>query len=246
MKKMLKYQICDSRKALLIYAFIMIALLTITGIGATLDTSYFAMNGVEFSCFIFFFVMGICLYKEHWLMGMQNSIPRAQFFKSCLSVGIIFGIIGAVFNFSIINIFYAIFGNLDNFNVESFIEMLYFEYFDELSGLSSAAANMLFSFVSIVTLFLMGILIAAIYCRIPKKIKTAFAIALPISVFVVLPTLASFFPGLSTKALTTFLRIMGLTEGAQNPLTGCLTMAILCVIFILCSYGLLWKTEVQN
>lgn len=246
MKKMLKYQIYDSKKSLLIYAFVMIVLFTISGIGAALDTSYFAMSGTEFSTFIFSFVMGICLYKEHWLMGMQNGIPRIQFFKSYLSVGIFFGIVGSLFALLLTKVFKGIFGSLSNFNIESFIEMLYYEYFDGLNGFSGAAVNIIFSFMSIVTLFLMGMLIAAIYCRIPKKMKTAFAIALPISIFVVLPTLAAFFPALSGKAMIAFLRSMGLINGAQNPLAGCLTMAILSIILILCSYGLLRKTEVQN
>lgn len=249
MKKMLKYQIHDSRKSLIVYSLVMIALFTISGIGATLSSSstdYFSLQGTELSTFIFLFVMGICLYKEHWLMGMQNGIPRVEFFKSCVSLGIFFGVIGAAFNLLIAKIFYVIFGNLDNFYIGSFIEMLYSEYFDGLSGLLSIIVSLIFSFVSIVTLFLLGMLIAAIYCRIPKKTKTAFAIALPISVFVVLPILATFFPVFSEKTLFAFLRIMGLYEGAQNPLIGCLTMAVLCVIFILCSYGLLRKTEVQN
>ena len=246
MKKMLKYQIYDSRKSLLIYAFVMIVLFTVSGILAASDADYFAMSGTELSTFIFFFVVGICIYKEHWLMGMQNGIPRAQFFKSCLSVGIFFGIIGSLFDLLLTKIFKGIFSGLSNFDIESFIEMLYYEYFDGLSSFSSAAVNIIFSFMSIVTLFLMGMLIAAIYCRIPKKMKTAFAIALPISIFVVLPILATFFPGLSTKAIITFLRIMGLTEGAQNPLTGCVTMVILCIILALGCYGLLRKTEVQN
>lgn len=247
MKKMLKYQIHDSRKSLLIYSLVMIALFTFSGIGATLSSSstdYFSIQGTDLSTFIFLFAMGICLYKEHWLMGMQNGIPRVEFFKSCVSLGIFFGIIGAAFNLFITKIFYIIFGNLDNFYIGSFIEMLYSEYFDGLSGLLSIIVNLIFSFVSIVTLFLLGMLIPAIYCRIPKKAKTAFAIALPISIFVVLPVLATFFPAFSEKAALAFLRIMGLYEGAQNPLIGCLTMAVLSVIFVLCSYGLLRKTEI--
>lgn len=245
MNKMFKYQTYDIGKGLGIYCLVIIILFGISGIVAMIYPDNFStISNTGMSNFIFSFLIGLCVYKEHWLFGMQNGISRKEFFKSCLVVGIVFNMGISLFDLFINKIFLLIFGSLDNFVFMNFLEIFYREYCGNKNEMSLVIINILFEFLATITFFILGILIAAVFLRIPKRLRTFYAIALPVSIFGILPILGIFFPNFFVHFAMMFLKIMGMQNGAQNPMIACLTLTIMSIIFALCGYGLLRKTEV--
>ncbi len=248
MKKMLKYQITDLSKSYIVY-FCVISALTIAGINFSMSVSSSDINvnfnGTGFSNVILTFVIGVCMYKEHYLMALQNGISRKTFYKSTLCVITLFSFICSIFD-TILVIAAKILSEklFSSFQIINLIELIYSDFFNGKGRLTILSVNLIFTFTITVMSAALGILIAAVFCRIPKKYRTIYVIFLPIFFCSILPMSFVWFPGFYTRAGKIFLALLGLGDGVINPLTGCISTAAGFIILSACSYLFLRKTEI--
>ena len=110
------------------------------------------------------------------------------------------------------------------------------------------AANFLLALLINELLFSVGILIAGIYCRLPKKFRTLYCIALPViglgvsPVFLVSTAVTSVYPGFISRLIDIFLAVMGISS--NNPFLGILTLTAISLVMAGICYQVLRKTEI--
>lgn len=253
MKNILKFQLKDLLIGLSIYALILL-ILTFTFISITLshDNVNINLNGNGFANAIFCFIVGIGIYKEHCQMAVMNSVSRKDFFKSLLCVTVITGILCTLIDqvLSAINRLPGLIpandpGFTNNFDHLMILQMIYPEFFETHSAAIIAATSFLVEFLANSFLFIIGTLIAGIYCRMPKKYRTSYCIALPILGFGIFPMLFTsslFYPRAANRVSDVFLGIMGISSG--NPFLGMLTFTVAIVITACICYLILRRTEI--
>lgn len=248
MKKMLKYQIIDLSKSFGVYFCVIIAL-TIAGISFSLSVTSsdinINFNGTGFSSVILTFVMGICIYKEHYLMALQNGISRKSFYKSSLCVISLFCLICSIFDtLFVITAEFFIERFSSSFQILNILQLIYLDFFNGKGTFTMLFTNLLFTFTITIMSAALGLLISAVFCRIPKKYRTMYVIALPIFCCSILPMSFVWFPDFCSRASDVFFAILGLKDGAINPFIGCLSMSATFIILSICTYLLLRKTEI--
>lgn len=246
MKKMLKYQLTDLSKALAVYLGVITLMLilgvTISGTVSASDINI-NFNGIGFSNMILTFVLGICIYKEHFLMAVQNGIPRKVFFKSSLCTLAVLCLVCSAFD-TLTIVFSDLLASKFSFEIMNIIQLIYADFFAEKGAFIGAAINLIFTFVLTFAGAGAGLLIAACFCRLPKKFRTIYVISLPLLCCFLLPISFTFFPRFWEKAAAAFLILMGLGPDTVNPLFGSLTLTVVLVILAGCCYRLLRKTEI--
>lgn len=246
MKKMLKYQLTDLSKALTVYLGVITLVLILGGtISGTFSTSDININfnGIGFSNMILTFVLGICIYKEHFLMAVQNGIPRKVFFKSSLCTLAVLCLVCSAFD-TLLMVCSDLLASKFSFEIMNILQLIYADFFAEKGAFIGAAINLMFTFVLTFAGSAAGLLIAACFCRLPKKFRTIYVISLPLFCCFLLPMSFAFFPRFWEKAAAAFLILMGLGPDTVNPLLGSLTLTAILVILAGCCYRLLQKTEI--
>lgn len=250
MKKMLKYQITDLSKSFGIYFFVILAVM-IAGISSSISFTSSDINvnfnGTGFSNVIFTFVIGLCMYKEHYLMALQNSISRKTFYKSTLCVIALFSLICSLFDTVLVIAAKFLCEKMSSpFQILNIIQLIYSDFFNGKGTFTMISINLIFNFTISVMSASLGLLIASVFCRIPKKYRTIYVIALPVFCCSILPMSFAWFPGFWNRTAKIFSVLLGLGIGSKtiNPLVGCLSMFIGFIILSACSYLFLRKTEI--
>lgn len=248
MKKMLKYQLKDLLIGYSVYAGLMLLLTISLGIIACIyKDANITMSGIGLSSSIFCMVVGIGMYKENCQMALLNSVSRKDFFKSSMCTIVIVSFLCSLLDLVILFIGLVtklISNGMASLSPYGLIQELYPETVIHNSTALTAISSLLALLINIL-LFVLGMLIAGIYCRIPKKFRTFYCIALPVFGFGVSPVLlaaAMFWPGVLDKAATIFLAVMGISS--NNPFLGMFTLTVISLIIAGICYRLLKKTEI--
>ena len=249
MKKMMKYQLKDLLFGYFIYAGVMLLLTAIVSvISIKYNNINASVNGNGFSSVIFCFVVAIAMYKEHCQLAVQNSISRRDFFKSSICVITIICFLCALIDLllrviSQISLFCA---GTNNFNLSSFMFLFYPKFLERSNEATVTAAEFFMSFFICLMFAALGLLIAGIYCKLPKKFRTLYCIALPtcglLPVFPVIAAVAVTFPGFAEGFSALFQKIMGMPSG--NPFYGMVTFTVVSALMAGVCSRLLRKTDI--
>lgn len=259
MKKIFKFQLKDLLLSCSIYASIML-LLTITAGCVTVafqhEDIYITVAGNGFASAIFCLAVGIGMYKEHCQMAVMNSVSRKDFFKSLLCIAVIMSLICTLIDLllqllNMLPVLNPVYGSdfTNNFDILKILKTFYPGFFVNQSAAVIAAAGFLMEFLIDGILFITGVLFAGIYCRIPKKYRTAYCIALPVFGCGFLPTLfvaiigRFFYPPFIRQLINVFRSIMGIPD--SNPFLGALTFAAVSIIIASICYAMLRRTEIN-
>lgn len=251
MKKILKYQITDLSKGLIVYFVIMSILIStsytaeyyIVVSSSDIDIN---LNGTGLSNFILALVLGICMYKEHYFMAAQNGISRKTFFKSNLCTIAILGLLCSIYDVLLTFITELLSKILNlSIHVSNIVQLIYFDYFENKENLIMLIINFIFNFVFVTASAAFGVLIASVFFRLHKKYRTIFLISIPILLCCLLPMSYIYFPDFWIQGAKLFLFLMGLGSGKANPFMGTLTLFITSIILFQFNYLMLRKTEVQ-
>lgn len=251
MKKLMKFQLKDLLLSYSVYALVMLLLTVVVSyISAVHDNTNISINGSGLSGAIFCFVIGIAMYKEHCQMAVQNSISRKDFFYSSICVTIIICFLCALLDVLLLCISQfacAIAPDNYNFNGIGSLMLLFYPGFLARSSTSAVwAAGFLLTFLMCMVLSTTGILIAGIYCRLPKKFRTAYCIGVPVffcgfGLFPLLTLAELILPGTMQKLLDFLSIVMGISS--ENPFLGMLTFAFGAVVIGWVCYRILRKTD---
>ena len=251
MKKIMKFQLKDLLLSYSAYALAMLLLTVVVSyISGVLHNTNISIQGSGLSGAILCFAIGIAMYKEHCQMAVQNSVSRKDFFLSSIFVTEILCFLCALLDVLLQCIGLlagAIAPENYNFNGIGSLLLLFYPGFLERNSTAAVwAASFLLTFLTCLVLSAAGILIAAIYCRLPRKFRMAYCIGVPVFFcsfgFFPLITLSELvFPGSMQKLVDFISGIMGITSG--NPILGMLTFAIGTIVIRWISYRMLRKTD---
>lgn len=244
MKKIVKFQLMDIFKVLLIFYFIMIVVLAVSNmqLSMTINGNSIMNNGTGLSAGILCFVSGLCIFKEQLCFFMQNGVPRKVFFKGTLMTILIVCTVIAIAETIISILFTFIIPHKQNYKFTSLIDFAYPGYFKETQIIPMILLSVLFTSLLAILFFIAGYLIAAIFYRSGKFMKVAIAVGLPVIIFFVLPVSGMYFPN-AWKKIYYFLEIIsGIRD--KNPLIAMLTLCITIAVITLASYKVVKKAEV--
>lgn len=245
MKKIMKYQLKDLLLSYSVYAAVMVLLLAVLVTVSTMyDDINMSLNGNGFSSVVFCFVSGIAIYKEHCQFAIQNSISRKDFFRSSIYLLTSLSFLCALLDLLLrkISLATASFSTVTiNFDLGNFMLLFYPGFLEKSSDAAVTAAGFFMSVLICMVFAMLGLLIAGIYCRIPKKYRTLYCVLVPVIFCGVTPavTVRVFASGTNIFAS---LDIMGTASG--NPFRGMLTFAVLSAILGCICSRILRKTEI--
>ncbi len=249
MKKFMKYQLRDMVIGYSIYAAVMILLAAVViSVSVTNDNVNLSLNGNGFSSVIFCFVCAIAMYKEQCQLAIQSSISRKDFFRSSIFVIAILSLLCAFVDLLLrgISLSAASFSaETTGFDLSSFMFLFYPEFLERSSDAIVTITGFFMSFFICMASAVLGFLIAGIYCRIPKKFRTFYCIALPIIFCGLTPAfsvIAIFSPGPVRNIMEFLLDLMGITSG--SPFCGMMTITVISLLMGLICYRILKKTEI--
>ncbi len=251
MRKLLKFQLKDLIISYSVFAGIIFLLTICSGtISFIYEDVNISLNGTGITCAIFCLAVGIGMYKEHCQMAVLNSISRKDFFKSTACVTVIISFLCTLLDLVILFISQMtglISADSTPLNTFSIIQTFYPGAMKSHPA-ALTAANFLLALLINELLFSVGILIAGIYCRLPKKFRTLYCIALPViglgvsPVFLVSTAVTSVYPGFISRLIDIFLAVMGISS--NNPFLGILTLTAISLVMAGICYQVLRKTEI--
>ncbi len=255
MKKIMKYQLRDMLIGYAVYAAVMILLTAVTISVSVINSNInLSVNGNGFSSVIFCFAGAIAMYKEQCQLAIQNSISRKDFFRSSFYVITILCLLCAFIDLVLrgISLGAALFSaETVNFDLSSFIFLFYPDFLETSSAATVTIAGFFISFLTCMLFAVLGFLIAGIYCRIPKKFRTFYCIALPVLFCGLTPAVSAivlFSPGPLHNVMEPLvnlilsLDLMGTASG--SPFRGMLTFTVLSLFMGWICYRILKKTEI--
>lgn len=246
MKKILRFQLKDLSYSYLVYALVMMLLAGIpVFISFAYDGASININGNGSSGALFSLVAGIAIYKEHFQMAVQNSISRKCYFQSVVCVMVITGCVCTLIDS--VSLFLSLrlgsnFSESSSVNAANIWKICYPGFFDRAGNAGAAVSFLLSAFVAFI-LFAIGIMIAGVYCRMAKRYRTFYCVALPVFSFGVLPVVGAYFHKQLFKLADSFMDIMGMTS--DNPFLGLLVMTVTGFVLLFLSYRLLRRTELN-
>lgn len=240
MKKLIKYQLADCKFSIIIYYAVIFLLFGIGAIQmvANYDGEGTMISPVGFCSIIFCFVFGICIFREYFLMSIQNGYSRKTFFKSVLcTIAVI------CFFMSIVEwLITFIFGFVQNVEFFSMLYVIYPSFTEELNGPLFFIVSLLYFTVLLMMCTLMGYLISTLFYISNKVMRIMIAAGLPIFVFGILPLASTYFPGIFYKVSKFLYFVLGFQS--HNPLISIVSFALISVILVLCNYQVVKKAHV--
>lgn len=190
-KAAFKYQFEDSKKAIIIYYCILLAVMILLSAGFSLISirGNAQFNGIELSTMIFMFIAGLNSFKEPFLMLSQNGVSRQSMFVSHIFVMLCIAFIMAVIDQLLLLGLNLLSANNPNFTSRSLYELVF-------HNISKSAfllqLNILwYNFLMYISVFAFGYMLTVLFYRLNKAGKIAVGVGVPVSLLIVLPALDS-------------------------------------------------------
>jgi len=249
----LKYQLHDSRKAIIIFYGVVIALILLTIVSTRLfDNSFVTtkgtIGGIEITTMVFLFVLGMNSFKETFKMFVQNGVSRKTMFIGQLLSASLISLGMTMINTIIDAVCKKIVPVNEDFSYESIIEIMYKSRYESYSpGVLMLLEKILFALCMYAAAVMSGYFIAALYYRMGKGAKIAVSVGTPVGLFVVLPVVNTLvFNGRIGRAFGRFIIFaFGYSNGA-NPYYGMVTLLLISVIFSALSWLLARRAVIKD
>ncbi|NLO39340.1 MAG: hypothetical protein GX115_07720 [Ruminiclostridium sp.] len=233
LKAALKYQLHESKKAVLIYylqvVIIFLCIVALFYLVPGKNVLSGNINGFEVASMIFIFIAGLNSFRETFCLFIQNSISRRTMFISRMLSAAIMSVAMAC-----IDRILMFFGKLlqplnQSFSITSLFQMIY----HNKAGYKTGSLLVLFSEL-IFTAFLyfaawmFGYFITISFYRLNKYGKIAISVGVPVSLFIVLPILDEL---VFNEAIGLFFgKLLSFAFGFSNkanPLIGMITLLLI-------------------
>lgn len=242
--KIAKYQLEDTRKALLIYYAIIITISIVITISAMhflkqQPYSQISINGVDFASIIFIFIAGLNSFKPSYKFMQANNISRKSFFKG--HIVSIFPIAAAI---AAIDIVINHINNLFVVN-NSFFTQMYAKPVSFQRSSPGILANFIWSFAALALSAIIGWCISLVYYRCNKIQKTILSLS-PVFIVIIVIYLNSLTYGKFGSTIADFFALAWGFKNNYNPYIAALSMSVGFVIFTFLSYLLIRKVPVKE
>lgn len=239
------YQLSDHKRALIVFYSVIVALLaavafSVLRVGTT-GTVKFGFDGASV---IFIFILGLCSFREPFLMLIQNGITRKSAFQSWVLTALTIALAMAVVDKILLLTGKAVGSVTDNLQCLSTIEQMY--VMTSAGGVLRHIIVFVYDFFMYAAAASAGYLITVLFYRMNKFGKVAIGAGVPVFLIFVFPILDyALFKSSVIIAIRKFMDFaFGIT--AQNPYIAMVTLAVSFVIFSLLSWLLIRRAEVKR
>lgn len=186
-----KYQMSECKNTLLIYylVLVLLQLASITLILSRTHIDYGSINSTEPISIIFVFILGLCTFKEPFLMSIQNGVSRKTFFFSKIaSTATTALVISAIDTIVLRTLWGGVFGLMDKLSYRPEMELAFRQdwYTFQLSAVLKA---FLFQACLVLLAILVGYCISLMFYRLKKTGKIIAGAGVPILCLIVIPSL---------------------------------------------------------
>lgn len=245
-----RYQMLDFKKSILCYYLIFIGVLIILPLAAYLtapEHTYVSFNGLDFVSLIFLFVMGLCTFKENFLLLLQNGISRKTFFAGKILTFLSAALIISVFDkviFGLLTLFshvvpwiqapmLAIRASWPNPDITDFSS--------EITA-GALAVDFISEFFSALFMLAVGGFITVLFYRLNKTGKVAVSIGVPALCAIILPLIDLY---ITHGALSSLLEAIS-TWISESEFHSILSDFVTFLIFSLLTFLLLRRMPVKK
>lgn len=244
-----RYQMADHKKSILIFYIVVIGLSLIFGFGSALILSSHdgavqgSSKGNEMATVIFLFVVGLCTFKETFLLSLQNGVSRKTLFTAklltMLSVAVIMSLIDKVY--------YLIFtasmsATNDHFTVATFYEGLYPSSTADTGALQLHVESFFFEILLALAAMAAGYFITIMFYRLNRTGKVIVGAGVPVLFLMVIPWVDQYFLG----GTITLALVKLILTAVNTPSHMAVTCLLAIVVFNALAFTLMRKAVVKQ
>ncbi len=240
--KIAKYQISETKKALMSYyliiiviAFIMSTFMIRIGHGK----ENVSIGGLDFASVIFIFVVGITGFSDSFKFMQVNNITRKHFFQ-----GFVISIFPITAFMAALDILINRLTNLFSVN-NSLFTQIYLRQDSIARANPNIINNFIWSFTVLSFFAILGYFISLVYYRSNMITKIAVSVS-PLIILSVLGYLNGITNGVISYTATDFLQLIWGFKHGYNPYVAVLTMTISFILLSLFSFLLIRKVQVKE
>ena len=234
MKKILKYQCYDFLKAIVVYYFVIILILSLALVGLHMTGSH-ERNGIGFCSEFFCLIVGLCMFREYFYLFTQNGVSRRRIFASACMCLVIFSAVLSIMDILALYVLEAL--PASNITYMTICSTLYSPFLNSANPGLRLVVELVVTFLVMYAFFAVGYLISICFYRSPKPGKVGIAVGLPLVVVGGIPTLMVAFPDIFARLMSFFLLIMGYSNTSNgNPFIGIVTLTVFSLAITSFSY----------
>jgi hypothetical protein len=241
-----KYNLYDNAKAIIIYYFVVLAVLALMTVGISVTTSgSMSLSGLDIATVNFLLIAGLVSFKESFRMFMQNGVSRKSIMASKILSAVSIALIMTAADSVLSLICKFIFMKADGMKYYSLFEQSYKTFVEGKSSLLIQLNMFAYNFLLYILMLACGFFISLLFYRLNKGGKIAVAVGVPVALIIVFPLMDGLlFNSAVSKAITKFLYLaIGFTD---RPYAGMLTFVISSAIVFALSWLLLRRAVIKQ
>ncbi len=250
-KKVVKYQIIDNRRAILIFYLVVvcvIAMFSVSIFRSDLGGSV-RIGGFEMAAVVFLFIAGLNSFRETFRMMIQNGVSRRSTFKGFLITTVILSASMSLINLIILWMMKA-FEVPDNaeFEFSGLFEQMYAQrYVGNSSNIQEMVEGLLFLICITAAAMMLGYFITIMYYRLNKAGKVAVSVGVPAIMIIGLPVFdAAVTGGQIQVALGRLFLFAGGFLNGHNPYYGIVSSLICFALLAALSWLLMRRAVIKD
>lgn len=238
-KQGMRYYLHEYRRSAIVYYIVVAALIVASFIltRVLFSHSRVSIGGMDMATMIFLFVVGLNSFKSEFSLFLQSGLSRrttwASFLLAGLTLSVIMGIIDSLLPVLLRPV------------------MQYGTLFSDMYGGGTGSISLTGVVWMIVANFAavtFGFFITTAYYRMNRPTKILVSVGVPTLLFVVLPLVEVFVPGMNffTSLMRFYVWAMGLGFSATYPLHAIGSMAVFSVLMAGLSYLLVFRASLKE
>ncbi len=233
LKSALKYQLHESKKAVLIYylqvAMVILLILALFYLLPNKIVISGNINGLEIASMIFIFIAGLNSFREAYCLFIQNSISRRTMFVSRMISAAIISTAMACIDRILMFIGRLLQPLNQSFSITSLFQMIYQNKVGYKTGsLLFIFTELIFTVCLYFAAWMLGYFITVSFYRLNKYGKIAVSVGVPVGLLIILPILDGL---VFNEAIGLFFgKVLSFAFGFSNkanPLIGMITLLLI-------------------
>lgn len=239
-----RYQLKDHKYPILVYYLVIVCLLLVMG-GALMVTSPDPSNsglvstgGFEFATIIFLFIVGLCTFKETFLLMVQNSVSRKTMFVGKLATMLTVALL-----MSLLDTILRLCTNL--LLLRGDVSSLYEQFFHSNGQVSTVQlyfGNYFLEVCAALAAMAVGYFITIMFYRLERTGKVIVGAGVPVALLIVLPLIDAELLG--ARISNALLSILQFVFSSSAHLIG--ASLITFAVFTVLSYLLMSRASVRD
>ena len=242
-----KYQLSDTKRSIIIYYCVILALLILMSVSMVTVTSSsnVTLSGMDFATVVFLFVIGLVSFKEPFKMLIQNGVSRKSMFISKILTALTITLIMSVADKIIMIVCRTFASHMDGTIYNSMFEQVYNAFLHGKPGILIHADIFIYNFVLYLMMFALGTLITLVFYRMNKAGKIALGVGIPVFFSFIFPIIDTLL--LHNKLSHAISHFINFALGIYNcnPYAAMITFTISSILFFALSWLLIRRAVIK-